>query len=132
MNAGIFPNGCLEKSILIRKMASVKQFVTSFELFAMVTCLLAALLALIFDGLQASYSDYVYTFASKTRAIKSMSKSAFLTAEFWGMFSLGRLVSVFLSMRFTSATLLLVAAVSLLSSPIFLEQKLSKKVFTFY
>jgi hypothetical protein len=101
----------VEKSLLIRKAASIKQFIMNLEIFATATAMLGALLALIFDGLQASYSDYVYTFAAKTKALKSVSKSAFLDAGFWGMFALGRLVSVFLSMRFTSACLLLVAAV---------------------
>lgn len=59
-----------------------------------------------YDGLQSSYGDYIYSYAEKNVDGLVKSEGAILNSCFWGPFALGRLVAVLLSTKLTSAFML--------------------------
>lgn len=60
----------------------------------------------IYDGIQSSFGDYIYSFAEKS--IKGLRKEegAQLNACFWGLFALGRLIAIPLATRLTALFML--------------------------
>lgn len=66
-----------------------------------------AALAFIYDGLQSTYGGYVYTYAVKSIVDLNKTEGAYLNAAFWGMFSLGRLLSIFIATRIRPAFMLM-------------------------
>lgn len=71
----------------------------------MVTIFTCASLFL-FDGLQSSFANYIYTYAAEARMGLKKYEGAVLDASFWGLFSLGRLIAVPVASRFTAAFML--------------------------
>ncbi|GAB6020363.1 Major facilitator super domain containing 4 [Chamberlinius hualienensis] len=69
--------------------------------------LLTAFLLFVYDGLQAVYGGYVFTYAKKNLAGMSKSEAAYLNAYFWGTFALGRLISIIVATKLTPALMLL-------------------------
>ncbi|XP_076448362.1 major facilitator superfamily domain-containing protein 4A-like [Babylonia areolata] len=74
-------------------------------LVALLTCVCLFL----FDGLQSSFANYIYTYAhdSHLEGLKKY-EGAVLDACFWGLFSLGRMIAVPIAARFTAAFMLLI------------------------
>ncbi|XP_076469381.1 major facilitator superfamily domain-containing protein 4A-like [Babylonia areolata] len=69
------------------------------------TCILLFL----FDGLQSSFANYIYTYAHDSH-LEGLHKyeGAVLDSCFWGLFALGRMIAVPLAARLTAAFMLLV------------------------
>nr|XP_022304655.1 major facilitator superfamily domain-containing protein 4A-like [Crassostrea virginica] len=61
----------------------------------------------LYDGLQSSYADYIYSFAVKNVQGLHKGEGAYLNACFWGTFALGRLIAIPCATRFTAAFMLL-------------------------
>ncbi|XP_046354912.2 major facilitator superfamily domain-containing protein 4A-like isoform X2 [Haliotis rufescens] len=74
--------------------------------------LLASISVFLFDGLQSTYANYIYTYAHEA-SVKSLQKfeGAILDACFWGMFALGRLLSVPAAAKLTPSFMLLFSIV---------------------
>ncbi|KAL8583430.1 hypothetical protein ACOMHN_057886 [Nucella lapillus] len=71
--------------------------------------LLTCLSLFLFDGLQSSFANYIYTYAHDSR-LEGLQKyeGAVLDACFWGLFALGRLIAVPVAAKMTAAFMLLV------------------------
>ncbi|KAL8610253.1 hypothetical protein ACOMHN_038948 [Nucella lapillus] len=71
--------------------------------------LLTCVCLFLFDGLQSSFANYIYTYAHDSH-LEGLQKyeGAVLDACFWGLFALGRMIAVPLAARFTAAFMLLV------------------------
>ncbi len=61
---------------------------------------------LAFVGAEGAYGGWIYSYAIKT-GIATETVAAYLTSAYWGALTLGRLVSIPLSLRFKSQTLLI-------------------------
>ncbi|XP_047738528.1 major facilitator superfamily domain-containing protein 4A isoform X2 [Hyalella azteca] len=90
---------------------------------ALVTACAAGLL-FIYDGLQAAYGGYIYSYAVKSVADMAQNEAAVLNACFWGTFAFGRLISIGIATRITPQWMMLanmtgcfVAMVLMLSMP---------------
>ncbi|XP_060582130.1 major facilitator superfamily domain-containing protein 4A-like [Ruditapes philippinarum] len=59
-----------------------------------------------YDGIQSSYADYIYSYAEKNVDDLERSEGAVLNSCFWGPFALGRLIAVILSTRLSAAFML--------------------------
>ncbi|XP_077544913.1 major facilitator superfamily domain-containing protein 4A-like [Haemaphysalis longicornis] len=70
--------------------------------------LLTAFMMFLYDGLQAAYGGYIYSYAVKGDARLPRADAAYLNALFWGMFAMGRLVSIALATRLAPALMLLI------------------------
>ncbi|XP_054721217.1 major facilitator superfamily domain-containing protein 4A-like [Uloborus diversus] len=68
--------------------------------------LLCASLMFLYDGLQAIYGGYLYSYAVKGPVNLKKSNAAYLNAFFWGMFATGRLLSIALATRLAPAFML--------------------------
>ncbi|GFS35590.1 major facilitator superfamily domain-containing protein 4A [Nephila pilipes] len=68
--------------------------------------LLCASLMFLYDGLQAVYGGYLYSYAVKGPVSLKKSNAAYLNALFWGMFATGRLLSIALATRLAPAFML--------------------------
>lgn len=70
-----------------------------------ITCLML----FVFDGLQSSFANYIYTYAHES-GVKGLKKyeGAVLDASFWGLFAAGRLIAVPVASRFTASFMLAV------------------------
>ncbi|XP_060085003.1 major facilitator superfamily domain-containing protein 4A-like [Ylistrum balloti] len=68
---------------------------------------ITSILLFIFDGLQSSYADYIYSYSEKNVSGIKKGEGAVLNACFWGLFALGRLLSIGIATRFTPAFMLL-------------------------
>lgn len=79
--------------------------VTTFQVILIT--LLAAGLMFLYDGLQAIYGGYVYSYAVKGPVRLRKSDAAYLNALFWGTFAGGRLFSIPLATRLAPAFMLL-------------------------
>nr|KAG5699510.1 hypothetical protein BaRGS_020069 [Batillaria attramentaria] len=62
----------------------------------------------LFDGLQSSFANYIYTYAAEAHMGLEKNEGAVLDACFWGLFSLGRMIAVPVASRFTAAFMLIV------------------------
>ncbi|GIY34515.1 major facilitator superfamily domain-containing protein 4A [Caerostris darwini] len=71
----------------------------------LITVLCASLMFL-YDGLQAIYGGYLYSYAVKGPVSLKKSNAAYLNALFWGMFATGRLLSIVLATRLAPAFML--------------------------
>ncbi|XP_069193846.1 major facilitator superfamily domain-containing protein 4A [Procambarus clarkii] len=69
--------------------------------------LLTALLLFLYDGLQAGYGGYVFSYAVKSIAGMSMNEAAYLNACFWGTFAFGRLMSIGIATKLAPSFMLL-------------------------
>lgn len=103
------------------------------------TCLLS-ILVFLFDGLQATHSGYIFSYAFKkydfpsaplkkanlTNVIHhhkihaSQSDEAYITASFWAFFSIGRLASIFLATKFTPAFMIVSDLIGILLATLLL------------
>lgn len=72
---------------------------------ALITVLSSASL-FIYDGVQSSYADYIYSYAEKNVDGLERSEGAVLNSCFWGPFALGRLIAVVASTRFSAPFML--------------------------
>ena len=68
--------------------------------------LLVVLFFMTYVGLEVSFGNWIYTFATRLN-LASETGAAFLTSAFWGAFSLGRLLGIGISSRLPSQTILL-------------------------
>lgn len=68
--------------------------------------LLCAALMFLYDGLQAAYGGYVYSYAVKGPVRLKRSDAAYLNALFWGMFATGRLISIALATKLAPSFML--------------------------
>lgn len=71
-----------------------------------VVTLLSALLMFLYDGLQAAYGGYIYSYAVKGPTKFHRSDAAYLNALFWGMFAMGRLLSIILATKLSPSFML--------------------------
>ncbi|KAF2353352.1 Major facilitator superfamily [Trinorchestia longiramus] len=90
---------------------------------ALVTAFAAGIL-FFYDGMQAAYGGYVYSYAVKFVKGMEPSEAAILNACFWGTFAFGRLISIGIATRITPQWMLLanmtgcfIAMVLMLSLP---------------
>ncbi|KAG1649736.1 Major facilitator superfamily domain-containing protein 4A [Nymphon striatum] len=61
-----------------------------------------------YDGLQALYADYIYSYAVEGASAIDNRDAAYLSACFWGFFALGRLISVPIATILTPACMLFI------------------------
>ncbi|XP_076328514.1 major facilitator superfamily domain-containing protein 4A-like isoform X2 [Tachypleus tridentatus] len=92
-----------ETSILEEK--EVGTPATTFQMI-LVTLLCGGVLFL-YDGLQAGYGGYIYSYGVKGPARLQRSEAAYLNALFWGVFAGGRLISIALATKLSPAFMLL-------------------------
>jgi len=76
---------------------------------------LIALLLFAFVGTEASYGGWIYTYAQAI-GLAGTASAAYLTSAFWGALTLGRLLSIPLSLRLSARTMLLMDAIGCLLS----------------
>ncbi len=84
----------------------------SFPIFPVVLLVLAFLL---YVGAEVGFGNWIYTYAL-TLGHGTAITSAYLTSAFWGTFTLGRLLGVWISTRARAATILIVDLVGCLAS----------------
>jgi FHS family Na+ dependent glucose MFS transporter 1 len=73
--------------------------------FPMIPVLLMVLCFMLYVGAEAGYGSWVYTYAF-TLQFGTEVTSAYLTSAFWGFFTLGRLLGIWVSTRARSITIL--------------------------
>ncbi|GFY67802.1 major facilitator superfamily domain-containing protein 4A [Trichonephila inaurata madagascariensis] len=71
-----------------------------------VVTVLSAILMFLYDGLQAAYGGYIYSYAVKGPVNFRKSDAAYLNALFWGMFAAGRLLSIALATKLSPSFML--------------------------
>ncbi|XP_042903766.1 major facilitator superfamily domain-containing protein 4A-like isoform X2 [Parasteatoda tepidariorum] len=71
-----------------------------------IVTVLSAILMFLYDGLQAAYGGFIYSYAVKGPIKVHKSHAAYLNALFWGMFALGRLFSIVLATKLSSSFML--------------------------
>ncbi|XP_070557583.1 major facilitator superfamily domain-containing protein 4A-like isoform X2 [Ptychodera flava] len=77
---------------------------------------LSALMLFIYDGLQAAYGGYVYTYSVKSVIDLSSTEGAYLTSVYWGSFALGRLLSIPISTKLSPSFMLFINIVGCFAS----------------
>ncbi|RXG56064.1 Major facilitator superfamily domain-containing protein 4A [Armadillidium vulgare] len=60
----------------------------------------------IYDGLQAGFGDYIYSYSVKNVDNMPNDEAAYLNSCFWGMFAFGRLMSIGIATKLTPAFML--------------------------
>ena len=85
---------------------------TSFPIFPVVMLVLAFVL---YVGAEVGFGNWIYTYAL-TLGLETSITSAYLTSAFWGTFTLGRLLGVWVSTRVRAATILIVDLLGCLAS----------------
>lgn len=83
--------------------------------FPFIPVALLALAFLLYVGSEVGFGNWVYTYAL-TLGLGTTITSAYLTSAFWGTFTLGRLLGVWVSTRARAATILLVDLLGCLAS----------------
>jgi FHS family Na+ dependent glucose MFS transporter 1 len=73
--------------------------------FPVVPVILMAILFFLYVGLELGFGNWIYTYAF-TLNLETEISAAFLTAIFWGAFTLGRLLGVWVSTRLRSRTII--------------------------
>lgn len=68
---------------------------------------LTASLLFLYDGLQASYGGYIFSYASQNIAGMSSSEAAYINSYYWGMFAFGRLISIIIATKMSPGMMLL-------------------------
>jgi FHS family Na+ dependent glucose MFS transporter 1 len=71
----------------------------------LIPVMLCALLFFLYVGLELGFGNWIYTYAL-TLGLGTTITAAYLTSAFWGMFTLGRLLGVWVSTRARSRTIL--------------------------
>ncbi|KAL3853607.1 hypothetical protein ACJMK2_017139 [Sinanodonta woodiana] len=61
----------------------------------------------IYDGLQSSYADYIYSYALKNVNELERREGAILNSCFWGTFALGRLIAIIMATHFSAKFMLI-------------------------
>jgi len=74
--------------------------------FPVVPVVLIVLLFLLYVGLELGFGNWIYTYAL-TLGLGTTVTAAYLTSAFWGSFTLGRLLGVWISTRIRSQTIIL-------------------------
>ncbi|XP_023236471.1 major facilitator superfamily domain-containing protein 4A-like [Centruroides sculpturatus] len=74
--------------------------------YIVLVAFLCAVLMFLYDGLQATFGGYVYSYSVKGPVKLPKYDAAYLNALFWGMFAAGRLISIVLATR-VSPTIML-------------------------
>ncbi|XP_071527862.1 major facilitator superfamily domain-containing protein 4A-like [Panulirus ornatus] len=69
--------------------------------------LLTAIMLFLYDGLQAGYGGYVFSYAIKSIAGMSTNEAAYLNACFWGTFAFGRLMSIGIATKLAPSFMLM-------------------------
>lgn len=77
------------------------------SLFPVVPVILIVLLFLLYVGLELGFGNWIYTYAL-TLKLGTTVTAAYLTSLFWGSFTLGRLLGVWVSTRMRAHTTILV------------------------
>ncbi|XP_076055487.1 major facilitator superfamily domain-containing protein 4A-like [Oratosquilla oratoria] len=75
------------------------------QVMVIVAC--TAVLLFLYDGIQAGYGAYIFSYASKSVHTMTRSEAAYLNACFWGTFAFGRLVSIGISTHLAPSFMLL-------------------------
>lgn len=83
----------------------------------MVVVALFGIVFLLYVGSEVAFGLFVYTYAKESHLHWTDTMSGAVTTTFWGCFAAGRIVSIFLSAKKVSATLLV--AVSIVATSIF-------------
>lgn len=73
----------------------------------LIPVLLCVLLFFLYVGLELGFGNWIYTYAL-TLNLGTAITSAYLTSTFWGMFTMGRLLGVWVSTRVRSQTILFI------------------------
>ncbi|VDI54178.1 major facilitator superfamily domain-containing protein 4A-like [Mytilus galloprovincialis] len=71
-----------------------------------IVTIMASISLFIYDGIQSSFGDYIYSYAEKSISNLRKEEGAFLNACFWGCFAFGRLLAIPLATRLTSLFML--------------------------
>ncbi|KAL7641407.1 UNVERIFIED_CONTAM: hypothetical protein RMT77_008547 [Armadillidium vulgare] len=74
----------------------------------------------IYDGLQAGFGDYIYSYSVKNVDNMPNDEAAYLNSCFWGMFAFGRLMSIGIATKLTPAFMLSINIIGCLFSIILL------------
>jgi FHS family Na+ dependent glucose MFS transporter 1 len=83
--------------------------------FPILPVLIMVLCFVLYVGGEAGYGAWIYTYAF-TRKFGTEVTAAYLTSAFWGSFTLGRLLGIWISMRARSITILTIDFVGCLVS----------------
>jgi FHS family Na+ dependent glucose MFS transporter 1 len=83
--------------------------------FPLIPVALLALAFLLYVGSEVGFGNWVYTYAL-TLGLGTAITSAYLTSAFWGTFTLGRLLGIWVSTRARAATILFVDLLGCLAS----------------
>ena len=87
------------------------------EPFPVVPVVLVVLMFVIYVGLETGFGNWVYTYAL-TLGMGTSITSAYLTSAFWGSFTAGRLLGVWVSTRARSQTILFIDLFGCLASAV--------------
>jgi len=79
---------------------------TNSTTFPVVPVLLVVALFMLYVGLELGFGNWIYTYAL-TLGLENEITSAYLTSAFWGSFTFGRLLGVWISTRLRPQTILL-------------------------
>jgi len=83
--------------------------------FPIVPVVLLVLAFVFYVGAEVGYGNWIYTYAL-TLGLGTEITSAYLTSAFWGTFTLGRLLGIWISSRTRAATILFVDLIGCLAS----------------
>ena len=83
--------------------------------FPIVPVVLLVLFFLVYVSAEVGFGNWVYTYAL-TLGLGTSITSAYLTSAFWGTFTLGRLLGIWVSTRLRAATILIVDLLGCLAS----------------
>ncbi len=83
--------------------------------FPVLPVALLALALLLYVGSEVGYGNWIYTYAL-TLGLGTTITSAYLTSAFWGTFTLGRLLGIWVSARARAATILFVDLLGCIAS----------------
>jgi len=102
--------------------------------FPVIPVLLIVILFILYVGLELGFGNWIYTYAL-TLELGTTITAAYLTSVFWGSFTLGRLLGIWVSTRFRSQTILFVdivgCAISTILIMLWKESSLALWVGTF-
>ena len=100
---------CLPLALWLWVLVEPKHAVTSEEKrggpFAVIPVLLVVILFLLYVGLELGFGNWIYTYALALR-LETEITAAYLTSAFWGAFTFGRLVGIWVSTRLRPGTIL--------------------------
>jgi MFS transporter, FHS family, Na+ dependent glucose transporter 1 len=102
--------------------------------FPIVPVLLIVILFLLYVGLELGFGNWIYTYAL-TLGLETEITAAYLTSVFWGSFTFGRLLGIWVSTRLRSLTILFIdligCAVSALMIMLWKDSNLALWIGTF-